>query len=243
MIIDGDVLSRTLTAKILRFLAENPGATIKEVSRALGISQDLARSVIYRLRNKGFIEKSGDGYVVIGKGEWFLKDVLKAKAEGDVKERESEAAEQTSIETMQGGLETSREQIISKINELMGKVKSIEEQLAGIKEELKVLEKRVYEGRVAERSVTRRLHKPVVSLQEAVSIYGGLLESMRSEGSVIVVGSLAVDREFYDEFRKKFPIPVDDKSKLSEYEQILLEEMIRDARVIVSGGKLYKLIG
>lgn len=238
----GLVLKETLTSKILQFLVENPGATIKELSLALGISQNLARKIIYRLKNKGFVEKSGDGYVLSGKGTWFLEDILKAKKEPR-KKRESE--EKPSISKMIPIKEEgfSEELFSSRINDLMNKIKQIEEQLIKIKDELESLKKILDKWKKTERVVTRRLHKPVVSLQEAISMYGGLLESMRSEGSVILIGSLAVDREFYEEFRKKFPITIDDKEKLNEYEQILLEEMIKDARVIVSGGKLYKLIG
>lgn len=235
-------MKETLTSKILQFLKENPGATIKEVAVALEISQDLARRIMYRLKNKGFIEKSGDGYVLSSKGAWFLEDILKPKREHE-KIRESE--EKPPIHTFTPIKEESfsEEQILSKIDDLMNKVKQFEEQLTEFKEELESLKKKIGKLKKPERVVTKRLHKPVVSIQEAVATYGGLLESMRSEGSVVLIGSLAVDKDFYEEFRKKFPMPVEDKEKLSEYEQALLEEMIKDARVIVSGGRIYKLIG
>ncbi|MEM1662203.1 MAG: winged helix-turn-helix transcriptional regulator [Desulfurococcaceae archaeon] len=236
-------MSKTLTSKVIQFLAENPGATIKDISRALNINQDLARSIVYRLKNRGFVEKSGDGYVVSDKGQWFLREVVRTKQEESRKESVSEVQQQLEKEAGNGKTEVNRFQIITRINELMNRIKSIEDQLMSIKEELESLKKKVDNWKLSERVFTRRLHKPVVSIQEAIGMYGGLLESMRSEGSVIVIGSLAVDREFYEEFRKKFPIPIDEKNRLSEYEQILLEEMIRDARVIVSGGKFYKLIG
>lgn len=237
-------MKETLTSRIMHFLAENPGATIKEVANALGISQELARSIIYRLKSRGFVEKSGDGYVLSSKGTWFIEGVLKTKHTSETLRESRERAETFMASPSPATSPTmSDEQIYSMIGDLENKIKQIEEQLVKIKDEICSLKKELDKRKRVERVSVKRLHKPVMSLQEAINTYGGLLESMRTEGSIVLIGSLAVDREFYEEFRKKFPLPIEDKERLSEYEQILLEEMVRDARVIVSGGRFYKLIG
>jgi len=56
------------------------------------------------------------------------------------------------------------------------------------------------------------------------------------------IGSLVVDSTFYHEFKSRFPLKVSDIDKLTTYEKLLLEEMRREALVILHAGKEYRLV-
>ena len=81
-----------------------------------------------------------------------------------------------------------------------------------------------------------------MNVREAMDTLGPLFDQLRLEGRIEIIGSIVVDKEFYEEFKKKFPIPIKEAENLSPLEKMLLNEMIKDARVIIHAGKHYKLI-
>ncbi|MEM4976428.1 MAG: Mn-dependent transcriptional regulator, partial [Desulfurococcaceae archaeon] len=71
---------------------------------------------------------------------------------------------------------------------------------------------------------------------------GGLLDKIIAENKLVRVGSLVVDAQFFSEFNSKFPIKVSDLDKLTSHERVLLEEMRKEALVILHAGREYRLI-
>jgi len=272
------VTKKTLMLRILEFLREYSGATIKDISSSLGISMSLARTVIYRLRNNGYIEKAGKGYILTEKGEWFVNkfgEPRKTIEESGTGEKEivqtvkdtaqslTRPSEQTMVKAPSKPVEKIMEQekrgkasknvseelvrtIEQKIAEIEKEIKTLENTIAKLKEELEKtkeeLRKAKLHGKRGIKKEEKGLPKPIMPINEAMSILGSLFNTLVYQGKIEVVGKLAVDKEYYDEFIKKFPLPVRDAEKLSPMEKTLLEEMKRDARVILYAGKEYRLV-
>lgn len=232
-----------MVLEILKYIKENPGASPKDVALALGLDQSSVKKIIYKMRGKGFLEKAGGGYVLTSKGEWFL-----GKISGKHVEKKTIETETRVSERVERGVEAREEvdshDLLNRLNDIENKIKKIEAMVENIKRELNSIKSFVEKTIEAERSsvIRRTLPIPVMSIQDAKQTLGPSFDTYRSEGRIVIIGSLVVDRDFYENFKKKFPIMISDKDKLSELEQVLLEEMIRDARVIISSGKQYKLI-
>ncbi len=254
---------KTLMLRILEFLKEYSGATIKDIATTLGISMSLARTVVYRLRNNGYIEKAGKGYILTEKGEWFVNKFGEPR-EGSVEEVSIEAAYETVLpreQEVEAGVKaqeyktiypkTSEESLTSleeKIRQIEKEIIRIEEQIAGlrqelnkIREELKKAKTRRDRGKKNEKE-EKSLPKPIMYINEAMNVLGSVFNTLVYQGRIEVVGRLAVDKKYYEEFIKKFPLSVREAEKLSPLEKTLLEEMKRDARVILYAGKEYRLV-
>ncbi len=245
---------KTLTAKILEYLYENPGASIKDLSTEFSASIPAIRNTLYRLKNNGYVERVGNGYILTSKGEWFVTKIIRGEKQEAIEtdnalEEAVEKPKETQVSDMiKSGEETYDRNIEEKIKELEARIltltkmfEKVMEELESLKRELKT-EKRINKSEPKSEKKLDKLPRPVMNVKEAINILGSRLDELKLEGRVEVIGSIVVDTSFYEEFKKKFPIPVNEVDKLSSMEKILLNEMIRDARVIVHAGKYYKLI-
>ncbi len=245
--------------KVLKFLNEYPGATIKDVAQGLNISTGLARAILYRLKNRGFIEKAGQGYVLTVSGEKLLGK--QAKTESPTIEKEESHKQENIPSETPVFLQKSREQIeqptmeYPELNELLSKVNKIEKDIANLeqvinalKKELSIIKKEV-EDRLSRVKATRvkgkrpdRLPKPIMSFIEAQQVLGDDIRIMIYTGKAIPIGSLVVDSDYYNEFISRFPLSRKEADKLSEQEKILLEELKKEGRVYLYAGKEYRLV-
>ncbi len=273
---------KTLTGKILDFINEFPGATLKEIAEYLEISPALARSLVYKLKNNGYIEKAGKGYVLTKKGEWFVQNILKKATKTNV-ETKKEVGEETEQEKTiekneektvthetsmfkESREETVRQEVIEslmkRMNMLEKQLKTLESRLQRLLDELENLKKQVSLARVSERPNIEtqkpvkenivqphprqkkqdKLPEPIMSVQEARHKLGASLDTLIRTGKAEIIGNLVVDSEFYELFKKRFPLSIRDAEKLPPMEKRLLEEMNREAIVIIHAGKYYKLI-
>jgi len=256
------VPAKTLTAKILLYLSENPGATIKDLSQVFNVSPATIRNMIYRLRNNGYIEKAGNGFILTSKGEWFVTRILgggKEEKEEDIRETKTsevvEAKVEESVEAEEKTKTRSTEKTVDRDN-LMERIEALEKEIENLKKIIEMISSEIKdirgkldsktsgeEGR--ERKSEKKIEglpKPVMNIREAMDSLGSLFDELRLEGRIEIIVSIVVDREFYEEFKKKFPLPIKEADALSPMEKMLLNEMIKDARVIVHAGKYYKLI-
>lgn len=253
---------KTLTAKILEFIRENPGVGVKDIATMMNISPNLARRIVYSLKSSGYIEKTGMGYIVTDKGEWLLRKLLpsidgssgeappteQASMKEEKKEHIKLEAKKDEIEPEnREDLDGLKEKLFSlekRLEEALNIIEETKKQIEKLKqilnEKMKEKEKKVGKDRPKEKPM--KLPMPIMSIEEARSILGSYFNTLVLSGRIVIIGSLAVDSSYYKEFRKKFPISVKDAEKLPPMEQMLLEEMKRDARVIIHGGKYYKLI-
>ncbi len=274
---------KTLTGKILEFISEFPGATLKEIAEYLEISPALARSLVYKLKNNGYLEKAGKGYVLTKKGEWFVQNILKKTAKtGEKTEEEIEKMKSIKQETIEEvhekpiiyeefkPKEPIKEQqsqqliesLMKRINMLEEHLRTLESRLQQLLEELESLKKQVSYNKRSEQLAIEtkkpvredmiqphpkqkeheKLPEPIMSIQEARHKLGPSLDTLIRTGKAEIIGNLVVDSEFYESFKKRFPLSIRDAEKLPPMEKRLLEEMNREAIVIIHAGKYYKLI-
>ncbi len=265
--------AKRLTTKILEFFKENPGSGIKDLSQYLSISLGIARSIVYRLKNNGFLAKAGSGYILTSKGEWLLERMLEEDTHKQPKRKKETMIPRESLETMNTGVETGKtnlnqhvteplkadssrsirveagndtlREVIARIEYLEEKVKKLEESLESITRELRKLKaetpivKPAPKRKIEEKKI---LPQKIIYMNEARSILGSLFDKLVYQGKIVVIGGLVVDKAFYDEFISKFPLTIKEAEKLSPMEKRLLEEMKREAKVILRAGKRYEVI-
>ncbi|AFK51292.1 hypothetical protein TCELL_0868 [Thermogladius calderae 1633] len=236
----------TLTAKILRFVMENPGVSAKDVAEYLAISPNLARNVLQKLRDKGLVRKEGRGFYITPRGEWLLSRAKTSRVEEAGKEQVVEPPAEARV-SEPSAAEMPGEDRCRALEE---RIRNLEERLRRVEEIVAKFVKTGGQSGVPEPprgDVERgkqlpRPPKPVMSVQEALAQYPGMLEQWRIEGVVVQVGNLVVERRFLAEFAKKFPLPVDEVERLDPVERALFEELRREALVILHSGREYRLV-
>lgn len=255
-------LKKSITHRILELIRDSPGCTVKDISSAIGLPPERIRAVLYELKAKGYVEKAGKTYVLTERGLKLLeyleqsKGIVRPKEEGEEAEAKDavavsrvkgeEKATQVQVESRQaesvlqaGGRETLelREVLVqfeSRLRELEKKVENLERALRDVEKAL--------ESMHVKKKAEALIEEPVMPYTQAVAKLGKTLEKLIKENKVVVVGSLVVDSTFFEWFKAKFPIKVVDVDKLSVYERALLEEMKKEALVILHGGKEYRLV-
>ncbi len=242
--------SEGLGRRILEFLRENPGASIKDIAGYLGVSVNLARAVVYRLRSSGLVEKVGNTYILTPLGERIfsreksrVKEKLAAKTE--VQAKVEGAKPQEYVKEASRGEEEARrieeastEDFRGLIEKLESKLKLIEREVAEVKRELEVLKRMTS----VKKKVEAKLSKPVMSFIEAEKEFGPEVKSLVYTGKAVVIGSLIVDKEFYEEFKRRFPIKKSEVNNLSIHERMLLEELVRTGQAYLYCGREYRII-
>ncbi|MCC6046601.1 MAG: winged helix-turn-helix transcriptional regulator [Desulfurococcaceae archaeon] len=217
--------------RILRYLRENPGATPRAIADALGISLTQVRVVLNRLRDLGYVTRvPGGGYYARA-----------MQSPANASEVEVEGTSATPTPT--GVLDV---------------VKGLESEVRELRQRLEKLEKEVRELRIAVESLGRtrvqqsqeqlqdRFTKEVkarkvLKLSEALAIASKPLDEYVKAGVVKVFADLVVDREFFEEFSRKFPIKKAQLNELSDMERELLNSLIKEGLVYLYGGREYRL--
>ena len=246
---------KPLMYRVLEALYENPGLGAKELSELLGVSVEKTRGVLYKLKSRGFVEKAGRGYMLTERGVRFLEYLEKSKRPARC-ERAEGAAEETTRTREEAvreiapdplTLESRGGEVVTPVHanaleELRKRIEVLEKRLEDLERTVRDLE-RALQARQKRAESSGFLEEPVMFYSDAVSRYGQVpVERLISEGRVKRVGVLLVDSEFYREFRAKFPIKVQDVDKLSHHEKVLLDEMRREAMVVLFAGREYRLV-
>jgi len=237
-------LKKTLRQKILEEVKNNPGLSLKELSRLLEVSQSTLRSIIYKLKSEGYIEKAGDGYVITPRGERFL-DFLEKRSTtilgeevGEKEPEEQVAKGESPSPTCTQSIASSEQELLSNI---VNKLRELEKRVSMLEAQMKNIELAIASSRHKREGVIT-IDPPIQPINEAISKYGSLIDKLINEKKLVRVGSLVVDASIYQEFRSRFPIKTSDIDKLNPLERQLLEEMRREAIVILHAGKEYRLV-
>jgi len=244
---------KTLTAKILKYLYENPGASIKDLSIVFNVNPNTIRNTLYRLKGNGYVERVGKGYILTSKGEWFVKTILgesiQEKEEIEIEEERIEPKEKIREEKKHSEtISIENRDIIERIDMLEKQLNEIRDIIDKLARQLEAIRRNIGRKESREKKNEKReekmekLPRPVMNIQEAINVLGPMLDELKLEGKIEIIDSIVVDLDFYNDFKKKFPIPVNEVNKLSILEKTLLDAMIKDARVIKHAGKYYKLI-
>ncbi len=240
-------MKKTVKHRVLEVIRDNPGITLKELVEVIGTSQNLARAILYRLKAEGYIERAGKGYVLTKRGESFLK-FLEAQKSDEVEKAEAKTqptsttpVQEPEQPEVQVGEQTTSRDVLEAISNLEARLRELERRVASLESTVRSLEHALatYTQRKRE-SLT--IEPPVQPYSDAVSRYGAHIDKLLSEGKLVRVGGLVVDASFYENFRSKFPIRVSDVERLDPHERALLEEMRREALVVLHAGREYRLV-
>jgi DNA-binding Lrp family transcriptional regulator len=229
----------------LEEVKSNPGLSLKELSRLLEVSQNTLKNIVYKLKSEGYIEKAGDGYVITPRGERFLNFLEKRRTTSlgeEVGEKEPEervAKEEPTPSTRTQSIARSEQELLSNI---VNKLRELEKRVSMLEAQMKNLELAIASSRHKREGVIT-IDPPIQPINEAISKYGSLIDKLINENKLVRVGSLVVDASIYQEFKSRFPIKTSDIDKLNPLERQLLEEMRREAIVILHAGKEYRLVG
>lgn len=247
-------MSKPLTQRILEELSRNPGLSVRELSQLLGISLEKTRSILYRLKSSGFIEKTSRGYMLTERGLRFLeyleqsrKTTFKDEYEKElVVEDQVKPVEEQYYTTPPGTQVTIKREEATRIYEvgiedLKKRIESLEKRIEDLERTVRDLVKAVQARQKRTEGVV--LEEPVMFYVDAVNKYSqAYVEKLLSDGRIRRIGALVVDLEFYREFKAKFPIRVQDADKLSHHERLLLDEMRKEAMVVLFAGREYRLV-
>lgn len=217
--------------RVLRYLRENPGATPRAIADALGISLAQVRAVLNRLRDSGYVTRvPGGGYYA------------RAPPSSDITpEVNSGKASVTPIPA----------DTLDILKELEGEVRELRQRLEKLEKEVRELRIVVDslskaraqqpQEQVQDRFIREIKMRKVLKLPEALAIATKPIDEYVKAGAVKVFADLVVDREFFEEFSKRFPIRKSQLSELSDIERELLNSLIREGLVYLYGGREYRL--
>lgn len=237
---------RTYTHVILEYLNTYPGSSIKDISNSTGLSPVIVRKILYKLKNDNYVEKSGNGYVLTERGsrllEYIASKTIQHRESAEKAQESSAQLEKLTGERVKEGYEPLPESVSESIaDETRLRLDAIEKRLSRIEKEIEELRKAL-NYLIEPRRESKMMPSPVLSFNDAQAVLGSLFERMLYEGKVVRIGKLIVERSFYDQFKKKFPLKTSDIEKLSDTEKILLEEMRREALVILYAGRELRLV-
>lgn len=245
-------MTKTLRHRLLEVLRDNPGVSLKELTEILGLDMNITRSIVYRLKTRGYVEKVGKGYVLTESGQRYVEYLTYRgrnlpKPTTSREDREIKHIE-TRKETTSRLVETTTEtESRDKLVDLVETVKNIQDRLRDIEKKIQLIESQIKNIEKAITTPHRKhespvLETPVMYYNDALSKYGAQVEKMILDKKILRVGSLIIDIEFYRQFKSKFPIRITEVDKLSHEEKILLEEMRKEALVVLHAGREYKLV-
>ncbi len=203
--------------KVLTYIKDNPGATPREIADALGLPLSSVRAAIMRLREAGYIiRQSRGGYVV-----------RVALPPGIVGEGRIEEFEE----------------LVNMIKDLGRKVEEISKRLSRLEAEVKALKATsIRKGGVEDELIRKLSEDKVVQIEVARRLAKGSLQSYIDSGQVVYISGYIVQKEFFEEFKRKFPIKLSEVKNLPEAEKILLQAMVREGMVYLYGGREYRLV-
>ncbi|WP_448577286.1 winged helix-turn-helix domain-containing protein [Thermosphaera sp.] len=237
---------RTYTHIILEYLNNYPGSSIKDISSSTGLSPVIVRKILYKLKNDNYVEKSGNGYVLTERGskllEYIASKTIQHHEDGEKVPENASRLEDWKQERVKPEGEPLRESVSELLtDDTRTRLEAIEKRLSRIEKEIEELRKAL-NYLTEPKKESKMLPSPVLSFNDAQTVLGGLFERMLYEGKIVRIGKLVVEKSFYEQFRRKFPLKTSDIEKLNDAEKILLEEMRREALVILYAGRELRLV-
>jgi len=240
---------------VLNFLKENPGSKPREIAEALGISYNRVRIALYKLREKGLVMRTEKGYTATYRAEFRPfreegKHIVLRQVREDAVQTLSEKLSilEKKVSTMERRIEEVEnvlEKLKTEIRDLEVISKKLSRNLDTLKsklnEFLKYSKKYMVRKQVEDEFLSLLSAEKILSINKARSLANRPIEDYVRENKVVVVSSYVVDKEFYDEFRKLFPISKDEVKLLDEKFKLLLRVMIDEGLAYLHRGIEYRI--
>ncbi len=234
--------------KIINYLIENPGSKPRQIADSIGESLARVRRALYVLRDRGIIARSGQGYVVVKSRLYTIsrtenRNVAQNKEQRNVTEERTRSniySRSVASNTDDKWLSEIITNILKNINELNKRIANIEREISIVKSRLESLEKNRNEKYDYFISLIRQ--KRIMAIEEAKRYMQKTLEYYVMNDYVIVVGNIVVEKRYYEEFKKRFPLKVSEIKKLNNNDLLLLKKLIEEGVIYLHGGNEYRFV-
>lgn len=233
--------------KIINYLLENPGSKPRQIADNIGESLTRIRRALYVLRDRGIIARSGQGYVVV---KSRLRKTLENSNERiDQNEKPRNGMElryQTNVYKYEELSKDSRwlseiiTNMLKTMNELNKKISNIEKEIGIIKARVESLEKN--KNKKTDHFILMIRQKKIMTIEEAKQYMQKTLEYYVANEYIVIIGNIIVDKEYYEEFKKKFPLSVSEAKKLDASSLFLLKKLIEEGVIYLYGGNEYRFV-
>ena len=261
----------SLEEEIINYLKENPGANIREIAEALGLSYSIVRNILYRLRNSGIVSKSERGFYILrdrtrytvskGANIYTQTDNILTSLE-QLKSIVNDLAKRVEYleskhEDIHGDIAvlTSLRDIVNQlkntVNKINSKITILEKELNNLKKQVEILSKQTLmqrRGFGKEKETKNPLQsilksQGIIEIEESRKIVNSrTIHELIESGEAIVIGPYIVSKEYYRTFKRRFPIRLGEDEKLSTKEKKLLKVMLSEGLAYIHGGKEYRII-
>lgn len=238
-------MSENIYKKIIEYLKSNPGAMPREIADALGVSIGMVRIALLRLRESGYLVRSGKGGYVVKSGAGDLETRRLADAgtyeepREQVRKEVNELVERDLI-ALREHLDAELSELRNEVNELRKIVESLGDRVSKIETEFTLLMKSLKPEKKVKEEVSKAGGDAIMRVDVARS-RGISVDSLVRSGNYVVVGNYVVLQSFMEEFRRKFPIPLKEVKNMKDEERELLNAMVSEGLAYLHAGREYRL--
>lgn len=239
------MMSENIYRKIIEYLKSNPGAMPREIADALGVSIGMVRIALLRLRESGYVVRSGKGGYVVKSGAGDLEtrrsvDVDAYEEPREQARKEVGARVERDSSTLREHLDTELSELRNEVNELRKIVESLSDRVSKVETEFTLLMKSLKpEKKVREEA--SEVGGDAIMRVDVVRGRGISVDSLTRSGNYVIVGNYVVLQSFMEEFKRKFPIPLKEVKNLKDEEKELLNAMVSEGLAYLHAGREYRL--
>ncbi|MEM1604142.1 MAG: winged helix-turn-helix transcriptional regulator [Zestosphaera sp.] len=237
-------MSENIYRKIIEYLKSNPGAMPREIADALGVSIGMVRIALLRLRELGYVVRSGKGGYVVksGAGDLGARKSVEDFYEETQKQAKREASTRAEKDssTLREHLDIEISELRSEVNELKKIVESLSDRVNKIETEFTLLMKSLKTEKKVREEVSEASVDAIVRV-DILRNRGVSVDSLVRSGNYVVVGNYVVLHSFMEEFKKRFPISLREVKNLKDEERELLNAMVSEGLAYLHAGKEYRL--
>ncbi|MEM0348464.1 MAG: winged helix-turn-helix domain-containing protein [Zestosphaera sp.] len=237
-------MSENIYRKIIEYLKSNPGAMPREIADALGVSIGMVRIALLRLRELGYVVRSGKGGYVVksGAGDLGARKSVEDFYEETQKQAKREASTRAEKDssTLREHLDIEISELRNEVNELKKIVESLSDRVNKIETEFTLLMKSLKTEKKVREEVSEASVDAIVRV-DILRNRGVSVDSLVRSGNYVVVGNYVVLHSFMEEFKKRFPISLREVKNLKDEERELLNAMVSEGLAYLHAGKEYRL--
>lgn len=239
------MMSENIYRKIIEYLKSNPGAMPREIADALGISIGMVRIALLRLRESGYVVRSGRGGYVVKSGSGELKEHKSADIEAyeeppKTPRKEVSTQAEKELGVLKDYINAEISELRSEVSELRKVIDSLSDRVSKIETEFTLLMKSLKSEKKVREEVSE-VGGDVMMRVDVARNRGISVDSLVRSGNYVIVGNYLVSQSFIEEFKKKFPISLKDVKNLTSEEKELLNAMVSEGLAYLHAGREYKL--
>lgn len=238
-------MSENIYRKIIEYLKSNPGAMPREIADALGVSIGMVRIALLRLRESGYVVRSGKGGYVVKSGAGDLEtrrsvDVDAYEEPREQARKEVGARVERDSSTLREHLDAELSELRNEVNELRKIVESLSDRVSKVETEFTLLMKSLKPEKKAKEEVSEVGGDAIMRI-DVIRGRGISVDSLIRSGNYVIVGNYVVLQSFMEEFKRKFPIPLKEVKNLKDEEMELLNAMVSEGLAYLHAGREYRL--